>query len=375
VAAGEPRRLIRPWTAAAAAFLAVVAAASVPSPAAALLDLWSIAASPAGLTRDRTTDVELTATNTGAILDNDIRCIEVTIPGSFDVLSAAVVEVPPGDEWDAGVSGGSGSSHVADFRADSDGDGLEGGLLGGDESGVFAVRVVAGSTGSFTWIARAYRDRDCDGGSFAQKSLGFTVVAPAPSPTPAPTPTPTPSPTPKPVATPVPSPTPNATPTPTTRPTPTPTRTTPPVATDPPSATVTPAPTPDPDRTVPPGTTEPPGANPTSRPRESGSPGDDPTDQPPAVGGAGTGSGGDASGGHLRIGRGSTAGSGSAIDVSLAAMGDFGPLTWAVPGLVLAVPGLVLILAVLAQVVGGALWLPVIRRRIGSFGPGERRRT
>jgi hypothetical protein len=43
-------------------------------------------------------------------------------------------------------------------------------------------------------------------------------------------------------------------------------------------------------------------------------------------------------------------------------------LTWAVPGVVLAVPGLLLILAVLAQVLGGALWIPVARRRIGSFG-------
>ena len=40
----------------------------------------------------------------------------------------------------------------------------------------------------------------------------------------------------------------------------------------------------------------------------------------------------------------------------------------------LAVPGLLLVLAVLAQAVGGVLWLPVIRRRIGSFGVGGRRR-
>ena len=38
-------------------------------------------------------------------------------------------------------------------------------------------------------------------------------------------------------------------------------------------------------------------------------------------------------------------------------------------------PGLLLVLAVLAQAVGGVLWLPVIRRRIGSFGVGGRRRA
>ena len=58
--------------------------------------------------------------------------------------------------------------------------------------------------------------------------------------------------------------------------------------------------------------------------------------------------------------------------MSLAAMGSLGNLSWAVPSLVLAVPGLLLVLAVLAQAVGGVLWLPVIRRRIGSFGVGGR---
>ena len=66
---------------------------------------------------------------------------------------------------------------------------------------------------------------------------------------------------------------------------------------------------------------------------------------------------------------------GSEIDVSLAAVESLGNLSWAVPSLVLAVPGLLLVLAVLAQAVGGVLWLPVIRRRIGSFGVRGRRRV
>jgi hypothetical protein len=39
------------------------------------------------------------------------------------------------------------------------------------------------------------------------------------------------------------------------------------------------------------------------------------------------------------------------------------------------VPGLLLALAVMAQAVGGVLWVPVIRRRIGGFGLGSRPRA
>jgi hypothetical protein len=56
-------------------------------------------------------------------------------------------------------------------------------------------------------------------------------------------------------------------------------------------------------------------------------------------------------------------------------MDGLGSLTWAVPSLVLAVPGLLLVLAVMAQAVGGVLWVPVIRRRIGGFGLKRRPRA
>jgi hypothetical protein len=55
-------------------------------------------------------------------------------------------------------------------------------------------------------------------------------------------------------------------------------------------------------------------------------------------------------------------------------MEGLGSLTWAVPSLVLAVPGLLLVLVVMAQAVGGVVWLPVIRRRIGGFGIRSRPR-
>ena len=51
----------------------------------------------------------------------------------------------------------------------SDSDALEGGLLSGDESAIFSVRVEAGSAGSSTWAAHAWSDRDCDGGLFARE--------------------------------------------------------------------------------------------------------------------------------------------------------------------------------------------------------------
>lgn len=51
-----------------------------------------------------------------------------------------------------------------------------------------------------------------------------------------------------------------------------------------------------------------------------------------------------------------------------------GSLTdWAVPALALAVPGLLVLLAILAQAVGGVLWLPVTRRWLGGFGIVRRR--
>jgi hypothetical protein len=46
---------------------------------------------------------------------------------------------------------------------------------------------------------------------------------------------------------------------------------------------------------------------------------------------------------------------------------------WAVPALALTVPGILLILAILAQSVVGALWLPFIRRWLGAFGVRRRK--
>jgi len=54
--------------------------------------------------------------------------------------------------------------------------------------------------------------------------------------------------------------------------------------------------------------------------------------------------------------------------------GTFDSFEWAVPALTLTVPGLLLMLAVLTQLSASALWLPVVRRWLGGFGVGRRRR-
>jgi hypothetical protein len=190
----------------AAAVAALTLLASTAGPTLALLDAWSISASPNKLVRDRSTQVELTVVNRGLLLANPIGCVRVTIPEGFDVSGAAVADLPSGSSWDASVSGGSGASHVVEFRADGDGDALSGGALVG-QTGVFSVTVVGQSAGSFTWPARAFAERNCSGGSFANKAPGITVTAPSPTPSPPPTPAPTPPPTPAPT----PAPTPTAT--------------------------------------------------------------------------------------------------------------------------------------------------------------------
>jgi hypothetical protein len=59
------------------------------------------------------------------------------------------------------------------------------------------------------------------------------------------------------------------------------------------------------------------------------------------------------------------------VDVDVIGLDAF--LEWAVPALVLSVPGLLLLLAILAQMAGGLLWLPMVRRWLGGFGFRRRR--
>jgi hypothetical protein len=377
VAAGSPRRLIA-LRALAAGALAAVALLPRPIPVAAA-SLWAITASPLTIPANKDVEIKLTVTNLGLLGDASLGCVEVTIPGAFDLKEAKIVDQPAGKHWKGSMSGGSGSTQTAVYRAEHDGDELAGG-----ETIVFKAKVKALSAGVFTWTARAWSTRSCDGGSFVAEPLAITVgpnLNPTPTPTPTPRPTPTPTPTPQPTATPTPTPTPRPTPTPTPRPTATPIISIgelplPSLGTKP-TPTPTPGPTPTPVVTRTPQASGEPAVDPTDT--QGPAPSSDrrtPPDATPDPALVAPGPGDDGPAGRLRIGReayGAVSGA-PEIDVSLAAIEGLGTLTWAVPGLVLAVPGLLLVLAVLAQAVGGVLWLPVIRRRIGTFGLGGRRR-
>jgi hypothetical protein len=62
------------------------------------------------------------------------------------------------------------------------------------------------------------------------------------------------------------------------------------------------------------------------------------------------------------------------IPLEGAAFVGFDGIDWAVPALTLTVPGLLLMLAVMAQLSAGAVWLPFVRRWLGAFGTAGRRR-
>ena len=58
--------------------------------------------------------------------------------------------------------------------------------------------------------------------------------------------------------------------------------------------------------------------------------------------------------------------------------GSLGPLSfsfeWLIPSLVVSGPGLLVLIVIGAQLLAGAGWLPLVRRDVGDFGLGPRRR-
>jgi hypothetical protein len=58
--------------------------------------------------------------------------------------------------------------------------------------------------------------------------------------------------------------------------------------------------------------------------------------------------------------------------------GSLGPLSfsfeWLIPSLVVSGPGLLILIVIGAQLLAGAAWLPLVRRDVGDFGLGSRRR-
>ncbi|HET9519604.1 MAG TPA: Ig-like domain-containing protein [Candidatus Limnocylindrales bacterium] len=243
---------------------------------------------------------------------------------------------------------------------DADGDPLTASLVDGGGNGSLSLGADGGFTftsgGSFTG-PRTFTYRVWDGLAWsAAATVTIEVGAPAPTPTPTPAPTPTPTPIPTPVPVPLP-----------TLPLPLP-------SVPLPGATARPTPTP----TVPPDSMASASAVPTAIPPPSGrpaTPSPDATPRPPTIPAGSTTDGGprDPGGGGFDLGGVSA----DPADVLLGAglLSFDGMIEFAIPSLVLSVPGLLLVLAVLAQGVVGAAWLPVARRWLGGFGFGRRRKA
>jgi type VI secretion system secreted protein VgrG len=179
-----------------------------------------------------------------------------------------------------------------------------------------------------------------------------TIIAPtgscnAPAPTPKPTPMPTPKPTPVPTS----APTLKPTPVPTSAPTASPTARATQAPTPAPTHRATPAPTTSASAASPPAPSTPPSPGALIPPGTVGSPPPRPPTRP--------------TGFDIPVGvEGSVALEGGAI-------GIIGPFV--VPGFFAAASGFLLIMLMLAQALGALAWLPVVRRRVGSFGmrPGR----
>jgi hypothetical protein len=290
--------------------------------------------------------VTITITNAAPIAEDD----------TYAATTAVQLNVP--------APGVMGNDH------DADGDNLTATLVSGGGNGSLSFAANGGFTyksgGSFTGTT-SFTYRVSDGiASSNTATVTITVSAPQATPTPTPAASPTaPFPTPR-ASLPLPTPTlPLPLPTlplPTlplpTLPVPTPTLPLPtptlPLPTARPSATPAPSRTPSPTASA--------RASATPRPSDSDAPG----------GGGTTGPGGGPRGddrfsvGGVDLGR----------DYGLVGSGfdGFGVgIDWAVPALALTVPGLLLILAILAQTVVGAIWLPFTRRWLGSFGVRRRK--
>jgi hypothetical protein len=277
---------------------------------------------------------------------------------------------------------------------DADGDALTASLVSGGGNGSLALSSNGAFTftsgGSFTGL-RTFTYQVSDGlvsSSVATVSIQVTGPAPTPAPTrtptPAPTPAPTPTPTPNPVPTvplptlPVPVPTlPVPVPTlPVPRPTlPVPRPTLPvPTPTLPVPSIATPIATPAPTTASTPGPSS--STSPTSSVAPAGLPPSSSSSPEPAAAGSGAGgSNGGPGESAAPDGPGFTVATGNLAPFGLIdlGVGAFDSLDWAVPALALSVPGLLLI-AILAQLSASAVWLPIVRRWLGGFGVGRRRR-
>lgn len=315
---------------------------------------WTITRTPSSVVEGVATDVILTAANTAG--GSSIGCVRVQLPSAFTLIAVGVDAVQAGHAWiaDAPLAGPSGSTIVQVHGAS------EADILKDDGAAVsFHVRVTGTGSGSYSWPAESRDHANCTSG-IDTGSVVVSIVGVAPTPTPTPTPPPTPRPTPTPTPRPTPTPTPRATaiPSASAPPTATPRVTTAPSDGRSPGAGPSSSGTPGPTGTPPVSLPMPSAAS--SRPAApvNGIVAPPPSQAPPAtrdpfdiLAGPGIGPGFDAA-------------------LGITSLAGLDGMVWAVPSLVLSVPGLLLILAVTAQLMGAAAWLPVVRNKLGGFGGG-----
>jgi hypothetical protein len=326
--------------------IAFVAGAQ-PSPASAVLIVYTLVASPATATAEVVTAFNLNLTNVAG--PDELGCLEVTLPPEYEIQSVSDPVGPPGRDWSSSFN----SANTVVVWSESGG-----GRLKKLQSATFTIVATPKEAGLTMWSNHAHRSQDCNDAEQAGVPVQVIVLPPI-LPTPQPTPRPTPRPTPK--------PTPNPTPTPTPMPLPVPLPSLPvplpsvgmppnpgPEPTRPPSS---PAPSPTPQPTsnerppVPPGTAVDEGAAPIAPPPlpgGSGGSGAAPvSDDPPTV-----------AFDEQQLDLGS-------MDVDLLG----GVEIWSVPAATLGVPGILLIIWVGLQAVGALAWIPAVRRLRGDGEP------
>jgi hypothetical protein len=360
-----------PWS---ATFLvAGVLLAGVLAPAVLAASAFSATRSPAVVDAPATA-VDVTVTNLGGASSSDaIGCVKVDVPSDVDVVAVAIAGTSSGLAWTSSSAGA--NPTVVTAHAVTNGDWLVGGAVADRVTVTITGQPVV--NGSSDWTVHVFRTRNCTFPSTTTATLGLTVrgaPSPTPAPTPVPTPTPTPTPTPPPTPKPTPTPPPGATPTPTPPPTPKPTPTPPPGATPTPtppigsgSSTGTQAPAP-----ATPGET--PGVDPGATPDAgaSASPSDLPGSTVSPSGAAGSpGPGGPGVAGGFGGPDTFTMGGVGTNEIG-ATIERLGPIAvgieWGVPAFVMGVPGLLIIIVIVIQSLGGFAWLPIVRRKIGTFG-------
>lgn len=334
----------------------------------------------------------------GALLASNTATVSITVTNAAPVAADNSYTAVTGVQLSVSAPG------VLANDDDPDGDSLTASLVDGGGNGSLDLNANGSFTfksgGSFTGL-RTFTYRVSDGIASSNTAIVQITVS-APTPTPVPTPTPAPIATPRPTPTPTPRPTATPTPRPTVTPTPFPLPTLPlptipvpslPLPTVVPTLTpgITPAPgaTTSPTATTGPGTTRTPTFPPSPGSAGSAPPSPDGSGATPTPGAsdAPVGAGGIVTGG---TGGGAPPGDRFArpgdrfvlspfeplgIDAIFDASFDgFGSVEWAVPAFALGVPGLLLILAVGAQGLVSAAWLPMVRRWLGAFGVRRRQR-